>query len=458
MRIEYNAGNRAPKAQASSNRTGGPVPFRATLSAAGTKDFDGDALTYVWSVEPETGGPARVFRRPDVTVPFDRAGVYFATLTVTDAHGAEDSTLLTIVAGNDVPAAQVKIGGNETFFFPDQPLEYVVDITDREDGDLAAGQIPVAQVAIGVDYVREGFDVAALRQGDEKVDGTTRHAVPRAIIGMSDCKTCHNLDSKSNGPSYVQMAEKYQGDAGAVDRLATKIREGGTGVWGEATMPAHPGLTVHEAQSIVQYLLAINDKTINVHPARGTVPTKVPDGDNGRGAFVVRAVYTDKGARNLPPHTVEAMAVRRSAQMSATRADVMSGATTRFEANGALETVVGAPNSYLVFTRLDLTGIRQIALAAQAPAREGFLGGTIEVRFGSPTAAVVGQADVKSVQLQEGTAEAQLAAVGRGRPAAPITVPIPATTGLRDVYLVFRNDGAKTGQPLVSLSTVTFNK
>jgi cytochrome c len=458
VRIEYNAGNRPPKAQASANRTGGPVPFRATLSATGTKDFDGDALTYVWSVEPESGGAARVFRRPEVTVPFDRAGVYFATLTVTDAHGAEDSTLVTIVAGNDVPSAQVRIGGNETFFFPDQSLDYVVDVTDREDGSLAAGQIPVSQVAIGIDYVREGFEVAALREIEQKVDAATRHAVPRAVMAMSDCKTCHNLDSKSNGPSYLQMAEKYQGDASAVDRLATKIREGGSGVWGEATMPAHPGLTVHEARSIVQYLLAINDKTINVHPARGTVPAKAPEGDNGRGAFVVRAVYTDKGAGKLPPHTVEAIAVRRSPQMSATRADVMSGATTRFEANGALETVVGVPNAYIVFTKLDLTGIRQIALAVQAPAREGFLGGTIEVRFGSPAGAIVGQADVKSVQLQEGSPEAQLAAVGRGRPAAPITIPIPSTTGFRDVYLVFRNDSAKAGQPLVSVDTLTFVK
>ena len=110
-----------------------------------------------------------------------------------------------------------------------------------------------------------------------------------------------------------------------------------------------------------------------------------------------------------------------------------------------------------MFKGLDLTGIRQIALAAQAPVREGFLGGTIEVRFASPTGAVVGQVDVKSVQLQEGSAEAQLAAVGRARPQAALAVPIPPTTGRRDVYLVFRNDGAKGSQPLISLSTVRFD-
>ncbi len=457
VRIEYNAGNRAPKARASASRIGGTVPFRATLSAAGTRDFDGDALTYVWSVEPESGGSPRVFRRADVTVPFDRPGVYFATLTVTDNHGAEDSTLVTIVAGNDVPAVQVRVAGNETFFFPDQPLEYIVEVSDREDGTLASGRIPLDRVAIGIDYVREGFDIAALRRPDETVDPATRFAVARALMESSDCKTCHNVESKSNGPSYTEIGEKYRGDASAVDKLAAKVRDGGSGVWGEATMPAHPGLTPHEARSIVQYLLAIDDKTINVFPAKGTVPTKPPEGDTGRGAFVVRAVYTDNGARPLPAHTVDAVVVRRSPQISATRADVISGATTRFEANGAMETVVGIANSYVAFTRVDLTGIKQITLAAQAPARENFLGGTIEVRLGSPTGAVVGQADVKSVQLQEGTAEAQLAAVGRGR-TTTIAVPIPPTAGARDVYLIFKNDTAKAGQPLISLSTVTFER
>ena len=64
---------------------------------------------------------------------------------------------------------------------------------------------------------------------------------------------------------------------------------------------------------------------------------------------------------------------------------------------------------------------------------------------------------MKSVQVQEGTAEAQLAAVGRTRTTA-ITVPIPATAGVRDVYLVFRNDSAKSDQPLISLASVTVGK
>jgi cytochrome c len=40
VRIEYNAGNRAPKVQASASRTGAPVPFRATLSEAVTYEVE----------------------------------------------------------------------------------------------------------------------------------------------------------------------------------------------------------------------------------------------------------------------------------------------------------------------------------------------------------------------------------------------------------------------------------
>ena len=205
-------------------------------------------------------------------------------------------------------------------------------------------------------------------------------------------------------------------------------------------------------------LLAIDDKTINVFPAKGTVPTKPPEGDTGRGAFVVRADSTDNGARPLPAHTVDAVVVRRSPQISATRADVISGATTMFEANGAMETVVGVANrSRLPERRSEWNRKHRDRPSRCMPASRDFIGGTIEVRLGSPTGAVVGQADVKSVQLQEGTAEAQLAAVGRGR-TTTIAVPIPPTAGARDVYLIFKNDTAKAGQPLISLATVTFER
>ena len=47
-KIEYNAGNRAPRVIASADRSAGATPLRVSLSSRGTVDFDGDALRYQW--------------------------------------------------------------------------------------------------------------------------------------------------------------------------------------------------------------------------------------------------------------------------------------------------------------------------------------------------------------------------------------------------------------------------
>ncbi len=64
VRIEYNGGNRKPVVPVTTSRKGGAIPFNARLSSAGTKDFDNDALTYVWTVSPASGGTTRTFRKP----------------------------------------------------------------------------------------------------------------------------------------------------------------------------------------------------------------------------------------------------------------------------------------------------------------------------------------------------------------------------------------------------------
>jgi cytochrome c len=109
VRIEYNAGNRAPVAKATSNTIGGTAPLKVALTSKGSADPDGDVLKYAWSVEPESGGAARTFTTPDVSLTLDKNGVYFATLTVTDPAGKTAEQLVTIVAGNEPPAISIDI-------------------------------------------------------------------------------------------------------------------------------------------------------------------------------------------------------------------------------------------------------------------------------------------------------------------------------------------------------------
>src|SRR5258706_5691006 len=58
-----------------------------------------------------------------------------------------------------------------------------------------------------------------------------------ALAVKYNCQACHAADSKIVGPSYKEVAAKYAGDAGAPAKLAKKVKDGGSGVWGQVPMP-----------------------------------------------------------------------------------------------------------------------------------------------------------------------------------------------------------------------------
>lgn len=76
-----------------------------------------------------------------------------------------------------------------------------------------------------------------------------------ALIEGADCLTCHKIDAKLVGPSYQDVAAKYT-DAD-IDKLATKIIEGGKGVWGEIPMSPHTGMSKDNAKKMVEYILTM---------------------------------------------------------------------------------------------------------------------------------------------------------------------------------------------------------
>lgn len=81
-----------------------------------------------------------------------------------------------------------------------------------------------------------------------------------AIVGKSDCMTCHLIDSKNIGPAWRDVANKYAGQDTAIKYLAKKIIEGGSGVWGTVPMAPHPTFTQEEAEAVAKYVLLLNKK------------------------------------------------------------------------------------------------------------------------------------------------------------------------------------------------------
>ena len=481
VRIEYNGGNRKPVVFASASKQGGTVPLKLTLLADGTKDYDGDKLKYQWKVSAPGVAP-KVFNEASPAVTFDKPGVYTAQLTVTDPKGASNSQSVKIIAGNEPPAVAVNLSSNKTFFFPNQPIQYAVSVDDKEDGSLTDGKITPARVAMSIDYTSEGFDYAEVVQGQRSVDASTQYAVAQTLISQSDCKVCHQVATKSVGPMFTAIATKYKGSADATEKLVKKIRNGGVGVWGDVAMPGHPAMSVADAETIVKYILNVNEKTYSTLPTKGTYVVKLPEGDNGQGSVLVRAAYTDKGGKGVPAQTSENLIVLRSAQVYASSAAVVKGAELKARGMGAGMNVIPYANSYIGFQKIDLTGIKKLDLNASAQRREGSAGGTIEVHIDSPTGPMIGEAMLEvapevdmaklMAQMESGAANqtaagapksTSAAAAATPPPANPFRRPIPSvkmalkdTEGIHDVYFVFKNDKAKSIQPLMSLSSIKF--
>jgi len=79
----------------------------------------------------------------------------------------------------------------------------------------------------------------------------------KAMIEASDCRTCHHDKDKLVGPAYADVAKKYPATDANVKMLASKILAGGTGVWGQIPMVAHPNITQDDAQAMVKYILSL---------------------------------------------------------------------------------------------------------------------------------------------------------------------------------------------------------
>ncbi|HJQ66341.1 MAG TPA: ThuA domain-containing protein, partial [Gemmatimonadales bacterium] len=269
VRIEYNAGNRAPIVAAAADQLKGALPLRLALSSAGTEDLDEDSLRYDWTITRRGAVVARS-TAPNWSLTLRRAGPVTATLTVTDARGASTSAApIEIVAGNQPPTVGIDlVGGNATFFFPTVPVGYAVRVTDREDGTLRSGRIPAQRVAVSAQYYKDGPAGSPVHQGQQ-------------LIAAGDCLSCHQVGSKSVGPAYSDVARKYQSDTTASARLRNKIRTGGSGVWGGVAMPAHPALTDEQAAAMVAYILSLADTTQAASPALPVRGTYTPPAGSG---------------------------------------------------------------------------------------------------------------------------------------------------------------------------------
>ena len=425
-RIDFSANNRPPVAKLTIDQAAGKAPLKASFSSEGTIDYDGDDLTYAWDFSD--GAANSTDKNPRVT--FKKPGEYNVTLSVTDTEGKTGKNSLIVKVGNDVPKVEINVTGNQSFYLGSDKINYKVNVSDTEDGSIGRG-IKSEDVVVSIDYL-EGYDKNALALGHQQ---SVANATGRRLISESDCFACHTIDQKSIGPNYKSVAEKYPMGNTNVAKLTNKIISGGGGVWGETAMAPHPDLSKADAESMVRYILSINNKKASL-PSSGSYDAKAHE-NKKVGAYVIQATYLDKGGKVIGPQSGSTSRALKSPKMNAKDYDKTEGTMT-FDVPQIGELVIAKDNTWVMFEKIDFTGISGIKIGAFSQKGQT-QGGTVELRLASQSGKLIGQTQVPEMNM------------------APLDVKFKGVKGIQNLYFVFKNSEAED-KALFGLTTLEFVK
>jgi glucose/arabinose dehydrogenase/cytochrome c551/c552 len=385
-RIDYNGGNLAPKvAGIHVNKTSGSLPLR-TVVTVNAKDPEKDALHYTWHLG---GGITKETSEPRLEHTFDKPGEYSLYVTVSDKKGAKvSSEQVSVFAGNEAPVVNVVLQGNKTFYFPGKPVAYSVAYSDKEDG---TGNVDPSALVIAADYI-EGTDKAGANMGHQVM---TEVMMGKNLVQSLDCKACHKVEEKSIGPSYTAVSQRYQKKAGAENHLINKIIKGGSGVWGENAMPAHPDLKEGEVRQIVAYVLSLKGGNV-LHqslPAKGSIPSTMGKPASENGVLLLTASYTDKGSNGVRPLASQSTIALRSNTVTFGGVKVMKEYNT-FSLNGNTLMIVPNSEGWFRLDRLDLSGIKsaELSLGWQKAPEKGYV---FEFHLDAPNGQKIGAVELK---------------------------------------------------------------
>lgn len=468
-RIQFNAGNRPPTVRLTADRTAGALPLAVTLSSDGTRDPDGDDLRFNWSVVPPAGAAAAAIDPDRPSLNLTEPGEYRVLLTATDPDGASDSASVTIFAGNEPPVVSLAItGGNRSFFFPDGSISYTTAVADQEDGTLGGGTIDPERVEVTLEFLPAGASAEDLADiPNLPATSSMRHARAMAIMAGSDCAGCHTLDQPSVGPSFTEVSRRYAGEPNAAAYLAEKIIAGGRGAWGDVPMPSHPGMTAAEGAALADYVLSLGAEGGGPRrvPPSGTLALTADEPARPGSAFLLRASYMDQGAPGAAPIRAAQMILLRHPRFAPENADSISEGTAFTPSTNDPGFIINSDGAHLGFRGVDLDGIGAIEVGALTRfyTWSHFIGGSMEVRLDDPSGALIGG----PVELVPPPPPARdEPAPSQGAPSAgvvlganlepPTRIAITPTSGIHDVYIVFRNPVARQSDALMLLRSIEF--
>ena len=108
-------------------------------------------------------------------------------------------------------------------------------------------------------------DVALQMRSIGPTEGAPAKAKPDTTLAVvsgggdlaksAGCTVCHGATQRVVGPAFREIRDRYANDALAGQRLAARVRSGGSGAWGEVPMPPQPQVNETDAEAIVKWIL-----------------------------------------------------------------------------------------------------------------------------------------------------------------------------------------------------------
>ncbi|MEP1086176.1 PQQ-dependent sugar dehydrogenase [Algoriphagus sp.] len=429
-RIVFSEGNRKPEVKISADQIAGAAPFTVRFSSAGTQDLDAeDQVKLSW----EFGEKGSTSTEQNPTHTFEQPGVYKVKLTATDLKGESASSFIEVKVGNEAPEVSIDWGGNRSFYFGEETVNYTVSATDKEDG-----KIDPAQINFTIDYLESGYDLIEMGHQEEIL------SIGETYLNEAGCKACHGINNKSVGPDYTSVSEKYKDDPNAKSYLINKVRNGGAGVWGDQIMPGHTHLDEKKVGQMMDFILGIaNPSAISGLPASGRYA--LDKTEDPEGFYMIQASYQDRGANGIPAIKTTKQLKLRNTRVSAYSADGLEGAA---RANPEDEHYVQftESGSWLLFRAIDLSEINNITLSIMP----GNTVGKIQVRAGSPDGELLAESDM----LTKNSRPASGPQVGWFE----VPFSISATEYFGDLYFVYVTEEPISIWSTFNLSTLHFVK
>lgn len=173
-------------------------------------------------------------------------------------------------------------------------VPYRITIVDQEDGNSEYDEINVNEVVLTVTYFA---DSSMAKNYAEEVASRSEKL---SLMASSNCFTCHRAKDDLIGPSFEEIANRYDPTAKNRSYLAEKISKGSTGVWGEQIMPGQPELETDRVIQILEWIFQnAQDPNYTFYSGtEGAFKTRERPSNNPRKAvYVLHAQYADHGIK-----------------------------------------------------------------------------------------------------------------------------------------------------------------